>query len=162
MSAGAAEPEIVAYAPVLREHFYRLNAQWLEQYFRIEEIDRAMLADPERHVLAPGGAIFFARLDGDVVGTCALLRASPGMYELGKMAVDAACRGRGVGSRLLDAAIAEFKRRSGRVLFLESSSRLEAALRMYERAGFVRQPEPRADSHYARADVHMIYLPSAC
>jgi hypothetical protein len=34
---------------------------------------------------------------------------------------------------------------------------LEAALRMYESAGFVHHPAPRPGSHYARADIHMIW-----
>lgn len=149
--------EIVPYAPELREHFYRLNAQWLEKYFRIEDIDRAVLGDPEHYILQPGGAIFFARLGEDIIGTCALLQESPGVFELTKMGVDETFRGLGAGKRLLDACIAEFHRRKGRTLFLESNSRLNTALRMYEKASFVLQPTTRAGSHYERADVYMIY-----
>jgi DNA-binding MarR family transcriptional regulator len=155
----AAPLEIVPYAPDLREHFYRLNAQWLERYFKLEDIDRAMLGDPERYVLQPGGAIFFARLGGEVIGTCALLCESPGVYELSKMGVGETFHGLGAGRQLLDAAIGEFHRRQGQTLFLESNSRLKTALRMYEQAGFVLQPETRPGSHYERADVYMIYQP---
>jgi DNA-binding MarR family transcriptional regulator/predicted GNAT family N-acyltransferase len=150
---------IVPYEPALREHFYRLNAQWLERHFRIEEIDRAVLSDPERYILQPGGAIFFARLDEEVIGTCALLQESPGVFELTKMGVDETFRGLGAGKRLLGACIAEFHRRGGQTLFLESNSRLQTALRMYEKAGFVMQPSVRPGSHYERADVYMIYRP---
>lgn len=153
--------EIVPYAPALREHFYRLNAQWLERHFRIEDIDRAVLSDPERHILQPGGTIFFARLGEEVIGTCALLQESPGVFELTKMGVDETFRGLGAGRRLLDACIAEFHRRNGRTLFLESNSRLATAVRMYERAGFVMQPSVRPGSHYERADVYMIYRQGA-
>jgi DNA-binding MarR family transcriptional regulator/predicted GNAT family N-acyltransferase len=155
----AAPLDIVPYAPALREDFYRLNAQWLERYFRIEEVDRMVLSDPERNILQPGGAIFFARLGGEVIGTCALLCESPGVFELTKMGVDETFRGLGAGKRLLDACIAEFHRRDGRTLFLESNSRLKPALRMYEKAGFVLQPSVRPGSHYERADVYMIYQP---
>ena len=151
--------EIVPYAPELREHFYRLNAQWLERYFRIEDIDRAVLSDPERYILQPGGAIFFARLGEEIIGTCALLQESPGVFELTKMGVDETFRGLGAGKRLLDACIAEFHRRKGKELFLESNSRLKTALWMYEKAGFVLQPTTRSGSHYERADVYMIYKP---
>ncbi|NUR22894.1 bifunctional helix-turn-helix transcriptional regulator/GNAT family N-acetyltransferase [Frateuria sp.] len=157
----AAPLEIVPYAPALREHFYRLNAQWLERHFRIEDIDRAVLGEPERYILQPGGAIFFARLGEDVIGTCALLQESPGVFELTKMGVDETFRGLGAGKRLLEACIAEFRRRNGRTLFLESNSRLQTAVRMYEKAGFVMQPSVRAGSHYERADVYMIYRPGA-
>lgn len=151
--------DIVPYSPELREHFYRLNAQWLERYFRIEEVDRMVLSDPERYILQPGGAIFFARLGEEIIGTCALLCESPGVFELTKMGVDETFRGLGAGKRLLDACIAEFHRRDGQMLFLESNSRLKPALRMYEKAGFVLQPSARTGSHYERADVYMIYQP---
>lgn len=156
-----AQLEIVPFEPALRAHFRRLNLQWLERDFVVENVDRAMLDEPERGVLEPGGAIWFARLAGEVVGTCALLRESPGVYELSKMGVDEAFRGLGAGRRLLDAAIAEFHRRRGKLLFLESSSKLRPALHMYERAGFVLQPGIRPGSHYARADVYMVYAPTA-
>lgn len=151
--------EIVPFEPHLREHFYALNAAWLQKHFVIEPIDEQVLRNPEQAVLEPGGAIFFARLGDVVIGTCALLHEAPGVYELSKMGVDEAFRGLGAGRLLLDAAIAEFQRRHGQTLFLESSSILKPALHMYEQAGFVLQPTIRAGSHYARADVYMIYAP---
>lgn len=151
--------EIIPFEPALRAHFYRLNAQWLKQHFRIEAIDETVLSDPERYVLAPGGVILFARLGEHIIGTCALLCESPGVYELSKMGVDEAFRGHGAGRKLLDAAIAEFHRLGGHHLFLESNSSLERALRMYEKSGFVKQPSVREGSHYERADVYYIYQP---
>lgn len=157
-TALSAQPlEIVPYEPALAGDFYRLNVQWLQRYFRVEEIDRQMLSDPERYVLAPGGTVLFARMGGQTIGTCALLHESPGVYELSKMSVDESFQGLGAGRKLLDAAIAEFHRRGGRELFLESNSKLRTALRMYEQAGFELQPAIRAGSHYERADVYMVY-----
>jgi DNA-binding MarR family transcriptional regulator/predicted GNAT family N-acyltransferase len=149
--------EVVPYEPGLRDHFRRLNQQWLERHFRVEAVDRALFADPEGLIIAKGGAIFFARYAGEVVGTCALISEGEGVYELSKMGVDENFRGLGAGRALLDAAIAEYRRRGGRELFLESNSRLDRALGMYERAGFVRQPSVRPGSHYERADVYMVY-----
>jgi GNAT superfamily N-acetyltransferase len=147
----------VPFKPALREHFYALNAHWLRKHFVIEPIDEQVLREPEKSVIKPGGAIFFAMLGDQVIGTCALLHESAGVYELSKMAVDESFRGLGAGRQLLDAAIAEFRRRRGSMLFLESSKKLKPALYMYERAGFVLQPANRPGSHYARADVYMIY-----
>ncbi|MBB3227857.1 DNA-binding MarR family transcriptional regulator [Luteibacter sp. Sphag1AF] len=154
---GECAVEVVPYEPALRDHFRRLNEQWLARHFQVEDLDRAMFADPEGTVLDPGGAIFFARFAGEVVGTCALLRESEGVFELSKMGVDESYRGLGAGRKLLDAAIEHFRAVDGQDLFLESNSRLERALGMYERAGFERQPEIRPGSHYARADVYMIW-----
>jgi len=158
----AAKLEVTPFRRDLREHFYRINAQWLERYWSLEPIDRNVLSEPEKHVLKPGGAIFYALVDGEVIGTVALLKdAAAGEYELSKMGVEAGWRGRGAGRRLLDAAIAEFKRRRGGMLFLESNSKLGPALKLYEDAGFVRQRGLRPGSHYARSDVYMIYTPRA-
>jgi len=154
---GRAGVEVIPYQPALREHFRRLNQQWLERYFRVEDVDRALFADPEGMILAKGGAIFFALYAGEVIGTCALIHEGEGVFELSKMGVDENYRGLGAGRKLLDEAIAEYRRRGGTHLFLESNSRLGRALGMYERAGFVRQAERRPGSHYDRADVYMVF-----
>ncbi|MEP6899702.1 MAG: helix-turn-helix domain-containing GNAT family N-acetyltransferase [Rhodanobacter sp.] len=160
-SLAGSQLRIVPFQPHLREHFHALNAVWLKKHFVLEPIDEQVLSHPETFVLKPGGAIFFAQLGELIVGTCALLHEAPGLYELSKMGVDESFRGLGAGRMLLDAAIAEFHRRRGTTLFLESNSQLKPALHMYQRAGFVLQPGVRAGSHYARSDVYMIYLPKA-
>ena len=154
----AAKVAIAPFKPALREHFHRINAQWLERYWSLEPIDRDVLCAPEKHVLKPGGAIFYALVDGEVIGTVALLKdAAAGEYEVSKMGVEAGWRGKGAGRLLLDAVVAEFRRRKGKLLFLESNSKLGPALKLYESAGFVHQPALRPGSHYARSDVYMIY-----
>jgi ribosomal protein S18 acetylase RimI-like enzyme len=150
---------IVAFSPELREHFYRLNDEWLQREFYLEEIDRQVLSEPEQAILAPGGYIAFAQVADEIVGTCALRLDRPGVYELTKMAVTTRFQGRGIGRLLLEVAIAEFQRRGGRQLFLESSSKLGPALRLYQSMGFDLQPGLRAGSHYQRADVYMIWRP---
>lgn len=152
-----ANVRIVGFEPALREHFYRLNADWLRKYFYLEEVDHRVLSDPEGQILAGGGEVLFALLHDQVIGTCALKRESPGVYELTKMAVDENHQGLGVGRRLLAQAIEVFGRLGGTQLFLESSTRLQPALRLYESMGFERQPTPKPDSRYSRSDVYMIW-----
>lgn len=153
---------IAAFDPRWRADFARLNLEWLRRWFVVEPFDEEVLGDPERHILADGGRILFALRDDDAgatraVGTVALRNAGDGVYELTKMAVEPALRGAGIGRALLEAAIAEYRGLGGRELYLESSSVLQPALRMYEGAGFVHHPAPRPGSHYARADVHMVW-----
>lgn len=148
---------IVPFAPALREHFYRLNEAWLRKYFYVEEIDHRVLSNPEAEILERGGAILFATLGEDIVGTCALMPESDGVYELTKMAVEEQRQGLGIGRALLAAAIAEFRRRDGRALFLETNSKLTPAVRLYESMGFEHQVSIKPDSHYARADVYMVW-----
>ena len=156
-----AKVEIRPFRPALASHFERINLEWLQRDFRVEAIDRVTLQDPQGQVIDRGGAILFAVLDGEVIGTCALLKEAPGVYELSKMGVESGFRGYGTGRKLLDAAIAQFRRLRGRTLFLESSARLKTALALYESAGFVHHPAPRPGSHYQRADVYMVYEPES-
>lgn len=148
---------IVPFAPALAPHFYRLNEAWLRRYFYVEEIDHRVLSNPRQEILARGGCILFAMLGEDVVGTCALMPDADGSHELTKMAVDESRQGLGIGRALLEAAIAEFQRRGGQRLFLETNSKLVPALRLYESVGFEHQPSIKPDSHYARADVYMVW-----
>jgi ribosomal protein S18 acetylase RimI-like enzyme len=153
---------IAGFDPRWRDDFARLNLEWLRRWFVVEAFDEEVLGDPERHILADGGRILFALQDGEggatrAVGTVALRNAGDGVYELTKMAVEPELRGAGIGRALLEAAIAAYRELGGRELYLESSSVLTPALRMYESAGFVHHPAPRAGSHYARADVHMVW-----
>ena len=159
---------IVGFDPRWRADFARLNLEWLRRWFVVEPFDEEVLGDPERHILADGGRVLFALIDGGseeagadapprAIGTVALRHAGDGVYELTKMAVEPDLRGAGIGRALLDAAIDAYRALGGRELYLESSSVLEPALRMYESAGFVHHPAPRPGSHYARADGHMVW-----
>lgn len=148
---------IVPFRPELREHFYRLNADWLQRYFVLEPFDIEVISNPEDMVIAGGGAVFFALLGEDVVGTCALKQHAPGEYELTKMGVDPSAQGFGIGRSLIEAAIAEFERLGGNELFLETNTRLATAIHLYESTGFEHQPAIRAGSPYERANVYMIW-----
>jgi len=148
--------EIIDFAPQHAADFHRLNIEWLERFFYVEELDNAVLSDPQTHILAGGGAIFLARLHGEIVGACALIEAGAGRVELSKMAVTPRCQGLGVGRRLIERAIAAFQAGAGTLLYLESNSKLEPAVRLYERSGFVHTPKPAtAEAHYQRANVYM-------
>lgn len=161
----AATITIVEYAPRWRADFARLNLDWLERWFTVEPIDREVLDDPETHLLAGGGRVLFAiarEADGrdHAVGTVALLHEGNGVYELTKMAVSPDLQGHGIGRQLMLAALAAFRELHGRELFLESNSVLTPALRLYGSVGFRHHPAPRPGSHYARADVYMVWEPT--
>jgi len=132
-----AEIEIIDYKPAFKKHFRLLNRAWLDQYFRIEEHDAKILNDPTGQIIKRGGAVVFARWQGRIVGTAALIRHCPDVYELSKMAVASDARRRLVGTKLTT-AIADRARAAGAShLFLETHPKLKAARMLYERSGFV-------------------------
>lgn len=145
---------IVAYDAAYDAAFRALNLAWLEAYVEVEETDRRQLADPRGTIIAPGGAIFFAIEAGQAVGTCALLKRPADTYELAKMAVAPEAQGRGLGSRLLEAAIGWAVQQRAQRIVLVSNTALEPALRLYRKYGFEtthRGPHPA----YKTADIAM-------
>jgi len=148
--------EIVPYRPAWRRHFEALNREWLESLFTVEPADAALLADPNGRIVRRGGEVLFARLDGRVVGTCALIRHDARAWELAKMAVAPAARGRGIGRRLAVSAIAAARARGAPGLFLETSPKLKAAIALYESLGFRRVPTgPLGPPKYRRCSIAM-------
>ena len=81
--------------------------------------------------------------------------------ELTKMAVDAESRGAGIERMLMTGALDTFAEMGGGTLFLETNTRLQSAIRLYGSVGFRHQPTLRAGSHYQRADVSLVWEPSA-
>jgi putative acetyltransferase len=145
---------IVPYERRYRCAFRDLNLEWITTHFAVEEEDRRVLDDPERHVLAPGGAILLA-LDGAAqpVGAGALLRVGPDVYELAKMAVSPRARGRGVGRALGEALIALARSRGATRIELLSHTSLAPALALYRSLGF--REVPIGATAYRRANVRM-------
>ena len=148
--------EIIDYEPIYRADFERLNREWLERLFHVEEIDNDILADPEGMIIDHGGAVLFALRGEQIVGTVALKKQGEGVFELTKMGVEPDLRGGGIGRALVVAAIEKYEQLGGVRLYLESNSSLEPAIHLYETAGFVHEAPP-APPGYARADVYMVY-----
>lgn len=148
--------QIIPFERRYAADFKRLNVEWLEKYFHVEPIDEQVLSRP-LELLRRGGAIFLARHRRAIVGTCALLDAGDGRFELSKMAVTGSHQGLGIGRKLVQAVVSEYLARGGRELFLESNSKLTPAIALYETAGFAHASRT-APSHYGRSDVYMVYV----
>lgn len=135
--------------------FRTLNEQWISTYFRMEEKDEATFADPQKTILAPGGQILFAIVNGQPVGCCALVRMGPSEFEVAKMAVAPEHQGKGIGRCILRATIDEARRLDARRLYLETNHTLTPAIRLYQSLGFRRLHASQLGSPYNRADVFM-------
>ncbi|MBN1763518.1 MAG: GNAT family N-acetyltransferase [Methanomicrobia archaeon] len=147
--------KIVEFDAAYADDFKRLNLVWLERYFQMEPIDLEVLSNPEEAIIKPGGRIFFALLDGAVVGTCALIKHTEGLFELSKMAVAGTHQGQGIGTQLLGHAIEWARARSIRKLFVETNTVLKSAVRLYQRLGFRTTAYESSDAHYDRTNLKL-------
>ncbi len=139
--------DIVPYRRQYKAAFRELNYQWLQRYFTVEPADEQMLSHPEREVLKRGGEIFFALVDGRVVGTTAVVRLDSDTVELTKMAVADEFRRNQAGRSLLEAALGWAKRQGARRMVLLTSPKLEAAVALYESAGFTKLKKNDSNLH---------------
>ncbi|MBC3881876.1 GNAT family N-acetyltransferase [Undibacterium sp. LX40W] len=133
--------------------FIRLNEQWISEYFALEEVDRALAANPAA-IIDEGGFIF-TMTDGDeVVACCALFKSGEYEFELARMAVSPKRRGGGLGRQLIEAAISKAIELKAKRVYLVSNTKLESAIALYQKTGFV---TVSLGQHpvYARANIEM-------
>ena len=140
--------------------FHDINAEWIETMFALEATDRDVLRNPRERIIAPGGAILFVEVPGvGIVGACALQKTGERQFELTKMGVSAAARGRKAGEFLLAATIARAFEMGAEMLYLLTSRKCAPAIHLYEKLGFEHDADimARFGARYARCDVAMRY-----
>lgn len=153
------EVKIITYEAQYKEAFKTLNEEWIKTFFVMEPGDYKLLDHPEEEILNKGGHIAFALLDGEVVGTCALVKThdNPLIFELSKMAVSPKAQGKKLGYLLGNALVEKAKDLKAEKVFLVTNSMLVPAIRLYEKLGF--QHIPVTNAGYDRVDVQMeLYL----
>jgi DNA-binding MarR family transcriptional regulator/predicted GNAT family acetyltransferase len=128
--------DILEYKPAYKKYFKSLNHEWLEEYFDVEPIDEKVLNDPRGQIIQTGGSLFFARLNGKIVGTCALQKHGSEILEITKMAVTRSARGLGIGKQLSRAAIQRAKQLGAKTIYLQTSAQLRVANKLYRQLGF--------------------------
>jgi GNAT superfamily N-acetyltransferase len=146
--------EIISYTPEYASEFKKLNIAWLEKYFWVEPHDEEVLGDPNKFIIEPGGAIFFAKENEDIIGTVALMKMEDGIFELTKMAVTPAAQGKKIGQLLMEHSINFAKEKKWEKLIIYSNRKLENAVYIYEKYGFVEIPMEE-NNPYSRGDIKM-------
>ena len=149
------EDEIIDYRPAYRKDFRALNFEWLKDSSGIEEQDRHMLSDPEGKIIKTGGAVFFARRKGKIVGTCALVKHPDGVWEMAKMAVAAPARRRHIGTELAMAAIRRARASGASKICLETSPKDARAIGFFKTLGFRKTRMARLPARYRRPRLTM-------
>ncbi|MHA8072150.1 GNAT family N-acetyltransferase [Aquirufa ecclesiirivi] len=144
---------ITRFEPAYRDAIRRLNVEWLEKYFQVEEIDKEVLSHPEEVILAPGGEIFYAWYGDEIVGTVSLMKIDDTSFELTKMAVSENFQGLGIGKLLMENCL-DFAKKAGiKQIIIYSNRRLERAVDMYRKFGFLEMD--LGPVIYQRADIKM-------
>lgn len=147
--------DILDFENTYANDFYNLNIEWLKTFFYVEPFDEEVLSKPDIYIISKGGFIFFAKLNNTIVGTVALMPTkTKNVFELTKMAVSPKHRGYKIGQKLMQHCIDFAKNNHFKALMLYSNTKLENAIYIYKKYGFVEVPlEP--NSPYVRSDIKM-------
>ncbi len=134
--------ETLTYKPEYFNYFEKLNREWIEENYTIEEVDIEQFQNPEMFIVKQGGEIFFAKLKNEIIGTIAL-KKKENVFELSKLAVTKSSRGLGAGEMLCRALIDKARNIGVKKLILYSNSKQTVAISLYRKLGFVEvQLEP--------------------
>ena len=144
------------FRPEHAARFESLNRAWLVEHDLIEPADEPHLVRPNEEIIDKGGAILVALEGNEVIGTCAIVPHGSREFELVKLAVAPSARGQGIGRQLIEGCLELARQRGATRVDLLSSTKLGAALRLYERAGFHHAPIPPTNP-YTTADVYMVF-----
>lgn len=146
--------DILPFSPELAPDFDRINRDWITKYFVVEPFDDEVLRNPERLIINTGGEIYFARLNGMVVGCCALLPLEPGVYEFTKLGVDAPAQGKGIARALMRHALGRARAKGGHLIRLFTNSALKPANALYVAEGYQEIPlSEDMRARYKRCDI---------
>jgi GNAT superfamily N-acetyltransferase len=128
--------EIIRYESRYEEDFRQLNLEWLNKYGLLETHDQMMLNDPQGTILDRGGFIFLAKSGDEIVGSAGLAKEHDGEYELVKMTVAPAYRGKGISKSLIEKCLEQAREIGAKKLLLYSNSQLKTAINLYSKYGF--------------------------
>ena len=145
---------IVSFDEEYSSIFYELNKLWIEESWLLEESDKFDLLNPKESIIDKGGEIFFALIDGNVIGTVAMIRSADRIYELAKMTVEINYRGNGVANKLMDQCLNYAMNNNAQQIYLITNDTLVIARNLYDKYGF---KEVKLDSDkYLRGNVKMV------
>ncbi|MEO8702120.1 MAG: GNAT family N-acetyltransferase [Kofleriaceae bacterium] len=97
-----------------------------------------------------GGAFWLAFTGDALAGTCGVFPVAPRTLELRKMYLRPYARGLGLGTRLLDTAVAWSRAHGAELLVLDTIEEMTRAIEFYEAHGFVRDDTHRRGARCSR------------
>ncbi len=145
---------IVRWDDAHKNDWKQLSLDWLRKHDLLEERDLEMINNPYDEILNDGGMIFFAKTEGEVVGTVSMIRCDDETYELAKLGVSEDYQSLGVGKMLMECCFEFARSRNARHIILFTAKELESAVGLYEKYGFRKVPLEGAS--YEEVDIKMI------
>ena len=149
--------EIIEYQEKYKQDFIKLNTQWVERYFVMEQADRDVLEHVEE-LLKTGAMIYFAVEKGEVLATCMAMPLGEDVWEICKLAASGQYTGTGAGSAVFKASMDYAIAQGAKKLTLISNRRLKPALHIYQKFGFREVPLNKAYWGFDRADIEFEYM----
>jgi len=147
--------ELDAVREIFREYAQGLGVDLCFQQFDEE------LAHLPGDYAPPRGALYVARIEGEIAGCCALRPLDnadyPNAAEMKRLYVRPRFRGTGLGRQLAEAALDAARERGYACVLLDTLNDMEAARALYEDLGFEEIPpyyhNPIPGAHYLKADL---------
>jgi|TARA_B110000238_G_scaffold56750_1_gene62054 ribosomal protein S18 acetylase RimI-like enzyme len=146
------EVQIKAYEHKYHKQFKDISLDWLHSHDLYEKADDALLDHPQKYI-DNGSFIFLAHYDDEIVGTVSLSPLEKNTFEIMKLGVIDGYKGLGIGRKLMQICIDICQKKEVKLITLDTSSKLQNAIKLYEKLGFV-HVEITA-SYYESADVKM-------
>ncbi len=144
---------ITEYDSKYNKDLMDISMEWLLKYDLLEEEDYVMLRNPKEEVIDKGGHVFFAELDGEIVGTVALDKMNEDECEILKFGVKESAQGNGIGTLLIEKLLEVAKTEGYKKVHLCSNHELESALYIYKKFGF--EFVPFKNSRFEISDIMM-------
>lgn len=127
--------KIIEYETKYQDAILEISLEWLNKYDVLEEVDIEMLKYPER-ILEKDGHIFLAQEEDGEISGMVMLENHGESCEVLKFGVREIYQGKGIGRKLLSAAIHAARAEEKKKLTLCSNHQLSSALHLYQEMGF--------------------------
>ena len=146
--------KIIPYESKYREDFIRLNTEWLERFYWIEDFDQDAM-DHVDELIQNGAMAYFAVENGEILATCMTMPLENDTWEMCKLAARNQYTGTGAGNSVFCACMSYAVSHGAKRLVLISCTGLKAAIHLYRKNGFHEVPYRKDYWKSEKADIEM-------
>ena len=146
--------KIIPYEVKYREDFIRLNTEWLERFYWIEDFDQDAM-DRVDELIQNGAMAYFAVEKGEVLATCMTMPLENDTWDRCKLAARNQYTGTGAGNSVFCACMDYAISHGAKRLVLISCTGLKAAIHLYRKNGFHEVPYRKDYWKSEKADIEM-------